>query len=343
MTVQWIAKVLELGPEISGARRMILMSLANHANTDGYAWPSRELIAAEAGLVRIKTVTEHLSWLEAEGYITREVNGWAGEHGEIPADERPNLYQLAAAWDAPPWEPGAYFVERKERARARRGYPDSARGATRIPPEAGVGIRPRGYPDSDPLTRIENPELEPSARNASDASASPSRRKAPVSGEDARRIAAATELAHHLADRIAESDPEALRPSVTKAWVTTMERIIRIDGRPPEKIRAAIDWVFTNPAGEFWIANVRSPQKLREQYDRLRRDAMRASKAEVKREVDLLAMSRAAQAKYWGPEPEALDVAEVATVATLPAPEPEVDRGGQLALLGVLRGIGGAL
>lgn len=63
--------VLEHSPA-TGAARMVLVVLADHANSDGSnAWPSVQRIAREA---RCSTSTVHrvLRELEADGYVTRE-------------------------------------------------------------------------------------------------------------------------------------------------------------------------------------------------------------------------------------------------------------------------------
>lgn len=45
-----------------------------------------------------------------------------------------------------------------------------------------------------------------------------------------------------------------------------MDRLIRIDGRRPEVIEAAIEWIHGH---EFWRSNVLSAPKLRAQFDTL--------------------------------------------------------------------------
>jgi hypothetical protein len=86
--------VLGLGPEIAGARRLILIALADNMNDDGWAYPGRKTIADKAGIKRLETVTEHLGWLESEGWLERHVNAWAGVMGGIPANKRPNVYRF---------------------------------------------------------------------------------------------------------------------------------------------------------------------------------------------------------------------------------------------------------
>jgi hypothetical protein len=79
---------------------------------------------------------------------------------------------------------------------------------------------------------------------------------------------------------VAADPPGSKRPTVTDdGWVVDMERMLRIDGRSAEQVANAMRWIFEEPDGEFWIANIRSPKKLRAQFDRLRADAMRKRKS----------------------------------------------------------------
>lgn len=109
-----------------------------------------------------------------------------------------------------------------------------------------------GVKPTSPETSLE-PSIEPSLKN--------------VLSQEAER------LANLLADKIAENGYK--RPTVTQEWVRCMDRTIRIDGREPEQLEKAIEWVTSH---DFWSMNVRSPQKLREHYDRLRAEATRTQK-----------------------------------------------------------------
>ena len=75
-----MAAVLALpGHLVSPTERLVLISLANHANREGrYSFPSRSTIADETGL-SVRTVTRNLSHLRAMGLI-----GVAGYPGRDP-------------------------------------------------------------------------------------------------------------------------------------------------------------------------------------------------------------------------------------------------------------------
>ena len=77
-------------------------------------------------------------------------------------------------------------------------------------------------------------------------------------------------LCHLLADLI--SDRGGKRPHVTKAWITDMERLIRIDGRSPDDIERVLRWLgkSEDDVASFWRPNVRSPEKLRLRWDQMR-------------------------------------------------------------------------
>ena len=89
----------------------------------------------------------------------------------------------------------------------------------------------------------------------------------------------ARELSEYLADAIVESGgPDANRPKVTASWVEHMEKLVRIDGRTPDQVRAAVDWVHRSPPdtqGAWWADKVLSPSNLRRHYEKLRRQARR--------------------------------------------------------------------
>ncbi|MCP4960148.1 MAG: helix-turn-helix domain-containing protein [Actinomycetia bacterium] len=94
MSVQALAYVFALGDEVSGARRLVLLALANFANEEGWCYPKVPTIARACGMSRKATVSEALSWLEEHGHIDRQKNKWSGREGTIPGDRRPNIYQL---------------------------------------------------------------------------------------------------------------------------------------------------------------------------------------------------------------------------------------------------------
>lgn len=62
------------------------------------------------------------------------------------------------------------------------------------------------------------------------------------------------------------------RPSTNPKAVACLEKAMRLDGRTADDLEGAIRWAVTS---EFWSVNIRSTEKLRHHFDRLRGEAMR--------------------------------------------------------------------
>lgn len=90
MSVQCMAWVLAESPT-TGTDRLVLLSLANHANELGQSWPSVATIAREANASE-RAVQRSLANLKQAGAITVQVNAAPDER--IPKDRRPNLYRI---------------------------------------------------------------------------------------------------------------------------------------------------------------------------------------------------------------------------------------------------------
>lgn len=95
MSIQALAWVLEREDTTTGADRLVLMSLANHAGWHHgrwECWPTVEQIMREAGVHRRQTVKNAMQRLVESGLIERQIN--AAPDVRIPARRRPNLYVL---------------------------------------------------------------------------------------------------------------------------------------------------------------------------------------------------------------------------------------------------------
>jgi hypothetical protein len=73
-------------------------------------------------------------------------------------------------------------------------------------------------------------------------------------------------LCERLADAIRENGGIAPKP-MSIGWLDAMDRLIRLDRRPPAEIAKVIDWCQQD---DFWRGNVLSAPKLRAKYDQLR-------------------------------------------------------------------------
>lgn len=94
----------------------------------------------------------------------------------------------------------------------------------------------------------------------------------PIDASSLRSEASSTPetLATLLAMRIHANGSR--KPTVTRQWVTDIDRMHRIDGRSWDEIRGAIEWSQTH---EFWASVILSPRKLRAKFDQMRLQAVR--------------------------------------------------------------------
>lgn len=92
MSVQWLSRAFAAPDTINGARRLVLLVLADHADEDGLCWPSIGRIARQSGIKRHDTIRAALRSLEADGLITTSVNGSIDRRQRN--DRRTNLYRL---------------------------------------------------------------------------------------------------------------------------------------------------------------------------------------------------------------------------------------------------------
>lgn len=72
-------------------------------------------------------------------------------------------------------------------------------------------------------------------------------------------------LSELLLQKILHRNPKHKKPNL-QTWAKDVDRMIRIDGRTPEEIRAVIEWCQQDA---FWMNNILSTAKLRDQFDQL--------------------------------------------------------------------------
>ena len=118
------------------------------------------------------------------------------------------------------------------------------------------------------------------------------------------------ELAEYLRDAIKRADPEAKVPADLLAWAKEAERMLRLDQRKPDQVRAAIDWLFgANLESEAQFVAL-SMKALRQKYDRMRQQARRDKGGSRGRDVRRAA-SRVAERHGVGPRGNAREARAV--------------------------------
>lgn len=93
------------------------------------------------------------------------------------------------------------------------------------------------------------------------------------------------ELASHLLERIIGNNPDyekkklmqpAYRERKLQKWADVIRLTIERDGHTPQQIHNMIDWAQNN---DFWWPNILSASKLRDQYEKLKSQALAERKA----------------------------------------------------------------
>jgi hypothetical protein len=112
------------------------------------------------------------------------------------------------------------------------------------------------------------------------------------------------QLCNRLADSIEQRGSK--RPTVTRAWCTDMDRLLRIDGRDPDDVVWVIDWLTAgrDEVAAFWAPNVRSPRKLRDKWDTMREQHERRRRTDRHaRDIDGIRRAAQREAGPAGPAP----------------------------------------
>lgn len=93
------------------------------------------------------------------------------------------------------------------------------------------------------------------------------------------------ELASHLLERIIGNNPDyekkkltqtAYREQKLQKWSDIIRLMIERDGHTPQQIHNMIDWAQSN---DFWWPNILSANKLRDQYEKLKSQALAEQKS----------------------------------------------------------------
>lgn len=79
----------------------------------------------------------------------------------------------------------------------------------------------------------------------------------------------AQEVASYLLQKIQKHQP-TFKVQNFNAWVRDIDLALRVDGRTKDELIECINWIYSTPRGNFWIANVLSGKKLREKFETMR-------------------------------------------------------------------------
>lgn len=191
-------------------------------------------------------------------------------HGLVTADATTITVTSWVRWNGSWGDITAKSDARKAAARERKAR-QRARAAQQDPAEPDAAP----VPEPETVTTDEDSALEVTIIAAE-----------PGDRPDVEAICA------HMADSVA--DRTGRRPRITKKWRDAARLMIDRDGRTPDQVHAAIDWVARS---EFWRSNILGVPKLREKWDTLKLQAERGARPHVTRAEDFRARQRAKAAE----------------------------------------------
>lgn len=252
-----------LHEHLSGWDVRVYAYLVRRANTNSRAWPSFATIA-DAIHTSPSTVKRCVATLVEVGALTVEERG----------DPRKHTNNRYVVWAAPPWMRSPNAGRRVSQA----GPPADKAG----PPVDGAGppVDEAGPPVTS-ITRVSKREPVNERENVRTLAAP---EPSAVSAVASPLWDEAVRLCDLLADSIvATGDATTKRPTATKAWVTEMERLLRLDGKEADHVERAIAWAHQD---SFWSTNILSPQALRRGWEKMVRQAAR------QRDIDLAHSAR---------------------------------------------------
>lgn len=255
--------VIAAGPDAELLYIRLLSWCALHPETDG-AVPV-EVATSRLGLT---AAAARLDALTTNGLVTADattitVTSWVRWNGSWGDITAKSDARKAAA------------RERKARQRARAAQQDPAE------PDAA----PAPAPDPTPTATDDDSVLEAVI----------------VTPEPTNVRRDVESVCYHMANSVCERTGR--RPRITKKWLDSARLMIDRDGRTPDQVHAAIDWVHNS---EFWRANILSIPKLREKWDTLKLQAERGARPHVTRAEEFRARQRAKAAEIdaaWAAQP----------------------------------------
>jgi hypothetical protein len=224
-----------------GAPFSVHLAMADSCNdqNDNEFWMRQGKLATKARCSR-KAVNEALATMLGDGLLKliEEGTGGANRYQLLMPEGAPLMFDRSTATGVP--------VTSGDTTPSPQATEDATGGDIDLSPEVTQNPSENPNPSQD--------EEQGALSGAAD----------PALYDESRR------LCDLLADLIEANGSK--RPTVTAAWVSEGERMLRLDGREPDKVERCIRWCQADP---FWRANILSMTKLRAKYDQLRLAAQR--------------------------------------------------------------------
>ena len=207
-------------------------------------------------------------------WVYKTYEEWADEIGITSKQIRASIVRLEDRGLLVSCQPEAYHRRKWYRIDYENPLLDPCPDGTIEAPQIGLSMRPDGTME-DPERDDGKSQTGPSRSEITQEITQETPRETSIDLEpfDEHR-SECLRLATLLADLIEANGSK--RPTPGDRWISTIDRMIRLDHRTPEQIEGAIRWSQND---DFWQSNILSPEKLRKQFDRMRLQAGRDSRS----------------------------------------------------------------
>ncbi|WP_176316859.1 helix-turn-helix domain-containing protein [Burkholderia vietnamiensis] len=271
--------------DLPSTTKLVLFVIAEYASSiDDTCWPSIDEIADRATL-STRAVTKHLDVAEAEGWIRRWKSRktgrkWAHGHYRLTVPEgvarraRDDLSLDIAGAQAGEWEPrscnfGQLDERRSEDVQKLGNSEPRSSNSGELDERCSVDAQELGNSMGDSESyRNHVPTNNPMNRNYEALSLS---QTPPVylgvegTAREGGRQEGDEPLAAWMARRLRDSDPGVSEPNL-REWASDVDGMLA-DGFEPQQIVKLWTWALDDG---FWCSVIRSPARLRKNWDQLR-------------------------------------------------------------------------
>ena len=250
-----IPKAITRSTHISIQAKAVYAYLAGFAGTTGRAFPSADLITYELGISR-NTFYKYLKELREIGAV--EVKKERSENGTFDR----NVYILRNQINPHTKEED---VEQPCTKKPDTVKPDTVKPDTVKPDTVNVDTINNNLINNNLINNNlkNNNEIIKQQQSCSTTTKPEPQLKF---GEESIEI----NIARQMIDMMLEVKPDSKVPNQAakdlQRWAQDIDYLIRIDNRNPMDIIRVFQWTQRN---DFWVANIRSPRKLREKWDTL--------------------------------------------------------------------------
>ncbi|PAA97746.1 helix-turn-helix domain-containing protein [Serratia fonticola] len=286
MSIKLMSMVWEL-QSLTQPRKMLLLSIADHASDEGLAWPAVKTLMRKCSLRSDSGTRRAINELVELGWLTKIERPSKERKGKHQQDT--NMYQLnlAKLYAEGNIQPAQYAGSKKpvqpvrgegsphDGSQGEGSHGDPAQNSQKTPSEPVPGTADPSVKTDPPLNpscpvaeQPDEPEADTFLALHPEAAVFSAKKRQWGSVEDLRCAEWIWGRIIRMYEQAAESDGEISRPKEPSwaSWANEIRLMCTIDSRTHRQICELYGLVNRDA---FWCKNVLSPSKLREKWDEL--------------------------------------------------------------------------